>query len=44
MEEGLFHNPTFVDYSRENAVAAIGHGETHSEVSRINQEILDSQE
>ena len=32
MEEGLFHNPVFVNHIAENAIAVIGHGQTHSEI------------
>ena len=32
MEEGLFHNPTFVQHIDEFAVAVIGHGESHAEI------------
>lgn len=34
MEEGLFHNPTFVQHISEFAVAAIGHHEGHTEETR----------
>jgi len=34
MEEGLFHNPTFVQHIAEFAVAAIGHHEGHTEETR----------
>lgn len=36
MEEGLFHNPMFVNYVSENAVAAVGHSEGHTEVERVD--------
>jgi hypothetical protein len=36
MEEGLLHNPTFVNYVNENCVAAVGHREAHAEVDRVN--------
>ena len=36
MEEGLFHNPMFVNYVSENAVAAVGHTEGHTEVERVD--------
>jgi hypothetical protein len=36
MEEGLFHNPTFVDYINEFAVAVIGHSGQHAEIERQN--------
>ncbi len=36
MEEGLFHNPAFVNYINEFAVAAIGHQGTHGEVEQFN--------
>ena len=32
MEEGLFHNPIFVNHLAENAVAVIGHSQAHSEI------------
>ncbi len=36
MEEGLFHNPTFVNYINEFAVAAAGHREGHTLEERVN--------
>lgn len=36
MEEGLFHNPIFVNHVNEFAVAAVGHSEGHSAEERIN--------
>lgn len=36
MEEGLFHNPVFVQYINEFAVAAVGHQEAHSEVEAVD--------
>jgi hypothetical protein len=36
MEEGLFHNPTFVQHMNEFAVSAVGHMEGHTEESRVN--------
>lgn len=36
MEEGLFHNPIFVNHINEFAVAAVGHMEGHSEEERVN--------
>lgn len=36
MEEGLFHNPAFVNYINEFAVAAIGHQGSHGEVEQFN--------
>jgi hypothetical protein len=32
MEEGLFHNPIFVDYITENAIAVVGHSGSHAEI------------
>lgn len=37
MEEGLFHNPQFVNYINEWAVAAIGHSGKHSEVDHVDR-------
>ncbi|MCW8141238.1 MAG: hypothetical protein KIT58_20240 [Planctomycetota bacterium] len=36
MEEGLFHNPVFVNHTNEFAVAAVGHMEGHAERERVN--------
>lgn len=36
MEEGLFHNPIFVNHINEFAVAAVGHMEGHTEEERVN--------
>lgn len=36
MEEGLFHNPLFVNHINEFAVAAVGHMEGHTEEERVN--------
>lgn len=36
MEEGLFHNPVFVNHVNEFAVAAVGHMEGHTEEERVN--------
>jgi tetratricopeptide (TPR) repeat protein len=36
MEEGLFHNPMFVNHINESAVAVVGHSEGHTEESRRN--------
>lgn len=36
MEEGLFHNPQFVNYVSENAVACVGHQEGHTEADRVD--------
>jgi hypothetical protein len=36
MEEGLFHNPVFVQHMNEFAVCAVGHVEQHTEEERVN--------
>ena len=36
MEEGLFHNPVFVQHISEFAVAAIGHSNGHQEVEAVD--------
>lgn len=36
MEEGLFHNPVFVNHITEFAVAVVGHSEAHTMVTRTD--------
>ena len=36
MEEGLFHNPVFVQFMNESAVSVVGHIEGHTEEERVN--------
>ncbi|RMG18608.1 MAG: hypothetical protein D6731_01645 [Planctomycetota bacterium] len=36
MEEGLFHNPVFVNYVNEFAVSVVGHRETHDMIEVVD--------